>query len=89
MLQAALTIFFTSFGYVALKAFQQLNVVHDDRGFVLVTSLVMGICEVYLIGSYVRNGAGLLIGIASGVGAGLGCLTSMALRKRLLKGRGN
>lgn len=68
---------------VALRAFQQLNVQHDRRAWVMPTSLCMAACECVIITRYAAAGFDLrLIGV-TGLGAGVGCLMAMTLHKRL------
>lgn len=74
--------FFASFVFVALKAFQQLNVVHDQYLFVMPTSLLMACCEVFVIVSVAQVGWGWIV-LYIGLGAGLGAMFSMYLHKRV------
>lgn len=74
-----------NFIFIALKATQQLNVVHGDYKLVFLTSNLMAFTEVYLVASYARNGAALPVILTVGLSGGLGCVCSMWLRKRLLK----
>lgn len=76
-----LTIFGASFLYVGLRAFQQLNVVHDNKLAVLPTSFGMAVVDVYLIRQFIQYEYAYIV-VALGLGAGLGCLTSMHLHKR-------
>jgi len=68
---------------VALRAFQQLNVMHDQRMLVMPTSLAMAACEAVVIVNNAKVGLHLSLILATGIGAGLGCLLSMSLHKRL------
>ncbi len=74
--------FAASFLYVGLKAFQQLNVVHDERLLVVPISLLMATCEVFIVSQIVVNGFGWIV-LWIGLGAGLGALFSMSLHKRM------
>lgn len=76
--------FFSSFLFVFLKAFQQLNVVHKQYLWVLPTSMLMAACEVYIIATAARTGFGWLI-LFIGVGSGLGALASMYVHTKLTK----
>lgn len=77
-----LAAFATTYIYVALKALQQLNVVHGDRAWVVPLSMGMAACEVFTIGVAARDGWGWLV-FWIGLGGGLGCLSSMWLHKRI------
>lgn len=77
--------FMVSFAFVALKAFQQLNVVHGQFGLVVPTSILMGAAEVYLVGAVVRDG--FLLVLPMGLGGGLGCIFSMLLHRWLRRWR--
>lgn len=74
---------FASFVYVALKAFQQLNVVHDRRRWVMPVSLAMAACEAVVIVENARAGLDAALIGSIGVGGGLGCLLSMGIHRRL------
>jgi len=76
-----IAIFLTSFFFVGLRSFQQLNVVHRKYVWVLPTSMCMAGCEVFLI-STAAKGYGLIV-VAMGLGAGLGCMASMRLHQWL------
>lgn len=78
--------FIASFAFVGLKAFQQLNVVHDEYWLVVPTSMMMAACEVYVIAVVAVNGWGWIV-FWVGLGAGLGCLFSMLLHKRIRNGK--
>jgi len=74
--------FVASFVGVFFKAFQQLNVVHHKILWVIPVSYVMAACEVFLIWQIaIAQSLWLLFPI--GTGAGLGCVLSMVLHKRL------
>jgi hypothetical protein len=72
-----------SFIFVALKAFQQLNVMHDRTKWVLPTSMLMACMEVSIIIGAISNG--WRAAIPMGIGGGLGCLAAMRLHKRMRK----
>lgn len=78
-----LAAFFASFCFVALKAFQQLNVVHDQYWLVIPTSCLMAVCEVFVIANIAVKGWHIPLVAAVGLGSGLGCVASMYLHKRI------
>lgn len=75
--------FCTSFLFIFLKAYQQLNVVNKQYKWVLPTSMAMAACEVYVIATTARNGYGW-IALAVGVGSGFGCMASMWVHERMM-----
>lgn len=77
-----IAVFLSSFLYVGLKSWQQLNVQHDRKLWVLPTSLAMAFVEVSIVLSVVRSQS-LWTAIPLGAGAGLGCLFAMELHRRL------
>lgn len=76
--------FAAAYLFVALKSFQQLNVVHKQYLLVLPTSMFMAACEVYVIATTARNGYGWIV-LAIGLGSGLGAMTSMWIHERIKK----
>lgn len=74
--------FAASFLYVALKALQQLNVVHFAFRWVYPCSFGMAACEFFIVG-YMAAAGPSFAGIASvGLGAGTGATIVMLLYKR-------
>lgn len=77
--------FLSSFVFVGLKSWQQLNVVHRKYKWILPTSMAMALCEVYVVSTVAKNGWGW-IALAIGVGAGLGSMGATWAHDRFLKG---
>lgn len=80
-----LTVFAASYVFIALKAFQQRHVIHNDWGWIAPTSMAMAFVEVYVIAQVARHGYGLPLVLAVGSGAALGCLTAMIVHNNHLK----
>lgn len=78
------TIFAASFVFVSLKAFQQLNVQHNRRWWIMPTSMLMAVSEVVVVVGVAKSSS-LLMAIPLGVGAGCGCLLAMSIHGRLRK----
>lgn len=76
--------FISSFAFIALRAFQQLNVVHNNKLLVMPTSLAMAACEAVVIVNVAKTGFGVIV-LFTGVGAGLGALTAMEIHRRFIK----
>ena len=68
--------------YVFLRAYQQLNVVHQCYRRVLPTSLAMGLIDVGLILIIVKADT-LWLGVVNGIGGATGCMLAMYLHKRM------
>lgn len=75
-------VFWASFVYVGLRAFQQKNVTGDKYGWVLPTSMGMAVVDVFLISTLAKHGVSLVV-VPLGIGAGLGCIAAMALHNYL------
>lgn len=73
-----------SFIYIFLKAIQQLNVVHFQYRWVMPASLAMGVCEATVIVLIVKADS-ILMGLVTGVGAGLGAMSAMRLHRYLVR----
>ena len=79
-------LFASSYVFIFLKAFQQLNVVHDKYWWVIPTSLSMAFCEVFIIVALAKSeGFNVSMAIAVGLGSGLGAVSSMWLHKRAVR----
>lgn len=83
-----LKVFALMYCAVALKALQQLNVIFKAYWLVIPTSLGLFSFEVYALSNVIFNLQAPVI-FAGGLGAGLGCMTSMYLHKKYVPvGRG-
>ena len=82
--------FVASYCFIGIKALQQRQVVHDEQWLVIVlTSVAMATCEVFVIDNIARQGWSVSLVLAVGVGSGLGCVTAMKLHRRYrLNGKG-
>lgn len=82
-----LSAFAVSFSYVFLKALQQLNVVHHKILWITPISILMGLCEVFIISTVATNGAGYAVlvglGVSLGLGGAAGAIIAMILHKRI------
>lgn len=77
-------LFFTSLLFIAMRAFQQLNVQHDRYLWVPPTTTLMAVCEVASITTIIQQ-ATLLSAIPLAMGGVLGCWFSMWFHKRMRK----
>ena len=73
-----------TFGYVFLRAFQQLNVVGGHYWRIPITSVAMGVGDVALVVLIVKADT-LWLGVTNGVGGALGCFLAMYINRRLAK----
>lgn len=76
--------FAASFLFVALKSWQQLNVVRRAYPWILPTSMLMALCEVYVIANVAQFGFGWLV-LWVGLGGGLGSTCATYLHWRMVK----
>jgi len=76
--------FFASFFFIALKSWQQLNVVRRAYWWILPTSMAMAACEVYVIANAARYGFGWLV-FWVGLGGGLGSLCATYIHWRFVR----
>lgn len=77
-----LTLFFTALFFIALRAFQQLNVQHDRFLWVPPTTAMMALCEVVTVTSIIKIGE-LWAAAPLAAGGTLGCWFAMWLHKRM------
>ncbi len=76
--------FVASYVFIALKSWQQLNVMKRNYAWIVPTSLAMAACEVYVIASVAQQGFGLLVFVV-GLGGGLGSLSATWLHHRYIR----
>ena len=74
-----------NFAFIGLKAFQQRNVIHNDRWWVFVTSNLLAVAEVFVIYTIAERGFFWPLVLTIGVSGGLGCLFAMSLHDWLKK----
>lgn len=77
-------LFFSSFVFVFLRAFQQQNVIHKKYQWVLPISYALCAAEYLIITTAVKMGYGFVIVLVGGSGGGLGCVCSMWVHGWLL-----
>ncbi len=77
------------FIYVAAKATQQLNVVHDCKRMIPLVSVIMAVCDVVIMGNIAVEAVALdvqglvLIIVAMALGGTSGSLVAMRFHKRI------
>jgi hypothetical protein len=76
--------FCSTFIFVFLKAFQQLNVVHGNYLWILPVSMAMAMCEVYTVVVSAHLGWGWIV-LPIGLGGGLGASLAVWIHKRMRK----
>lgn len=86
-----LALFLANFIYIALKAFQQKNVMHDNFPLVIPTSFGMAVCEYFIMGTIAvlainsQSFIHTAINVSSiGLGGGLGSCCAMWYYKRII-----
>jgi len=78
-------LFFVTFIYIGLKAFQQKNVAGGQYLPVVPVSFLMATCEVYTVYAVATSGFHLANVTAVGLGGGLGCMAAMYVHNRIYK----
>jgi hypothetical protein len=82
-----LTLFVVTFGGVAVRAFQQINVTHGHYDRIPVTSYLFATFDVLMLTNIITivlDGAAIFPAIAAmGTAGWMGCFTSMWLQKHL------
>lgn len=76
--------FFASFIFIALKSWQQLNVVRQAYVWILPTSMAMAACEVWVIANVAKFGFGWLV-FWVGLGGGLGSLCATWFHHKVIR----
>lgn len=74
---------FVSFCSVFLKGFQHKNVIGNYYKLVFITSYLMAVCDVLVIGIIVKSGWS--VAFACGTGAAFGMVVSMYIHDRFIK----
>lgn len=76
--------FAASFIFIFLKAFQQRNVAFDHYVWIIPTSFLMALAEVYVIANIAARGYSIFLVLSIGLGSGIGALLAAILHKRFL-----
>lgn len=74
-----------NFVFIALKAFQQLNVVHGEKALVFLTSHLMALSEVFLVSQYASHGTVWPLVLTVGASAGCGSVAAIMFRQRFFR----
>ncbi len=77
-----LEMFGSCYVYVLLRAFQQRNVAFLNYSWVIPTSYLMAVVDVFIVAFIAHSGWSVGIVAANGTGATLGCLSAMWLHKK-------
>lgn len=81
----ALEMFLSCYAYVLCRAFQQRNVAFDNYKWIVPTSYLMAVLDVFIVAFIAHVGWTPLIVAANGTGGCLGALSAMMLHKRWVK----
>lgn len=77
-------IFFATFAYVMLRAFQQRNVAFDSYKWVVPTSYGMAVVDVFIIVSLSKSGWSLPLVLTYGTAGASGSLCAMWFHKKFV-----
>lgn len=78
-----LTAFLVSFVAIFLRGWQQKNVIHSKYTMIAITSYLLALTDVAVVGIIVQHGWHTVL--AQGSGAALGMLTSIYIHNRWVK----
>jgi len=84
MIWTTLLLFFSSFVFIFLKSWQQLNVAYYQLWWIVPTSFAMAGAEVVTVFNMAHYGFGWVI-LPIGLGSGFGSLCSTIIHKRMRK----
>ena len=79
-----LAVFFATFTYVMLRAFQQRNVAFDSYKWVVPTSYGMAVVDVFIIVSFAKNGWSVPLVLTYGTAGATGSMCAMWFHKRFV-----
>ncbi len=79
----ALALFCATFLHIALKACQQLNVIHHRLWWVPPVSLALAAVEVYVVVQVASSGWGFDVVLPMAAGGASGCMLMMVAHKRV------
>lgn len=80
--------FVATFAFIFLRAFQQRNVAFDHYWWIIPTSFLMAITEVFVISNIATIGWDFALVFAMGAGGGTGSLAAALVHKRFLTKKG-
>jgi hypothetical protein len=90
MIATYAAVFFAYLVYVFFRAFQQLNVMHHRMLWIMPVSLMMGLIDVFVMGTIavvavdIGRGWQLMgVGISMGLGGAVGAIVAMLVHRRL------
>jgi len=78
-----LTAFLVSFTAIFLRGWQQKNVIHSKYTMIAITSYLLALTDVAVVGIIVEHGWNTVL--AQGTGAALGMLASVYIHNRWVK----
>lgn len=78
-----LTAFLVSFIAIFLRGWQQKNVIHGKYTMIAITSYLLALTDVAVVGIIVEHGFGTVL--VQGTGAALGMLASVYIHNRWVK----
>jgi len=84
MIETWALIFVATAAFAAMKSFQNLNIIHDNKLLVFPTSMLMAVAEVTVIATVAIHKE-LILCIPMGLGGTIGVWASMALHRRIRK----
>jgi hypothetical protein len=80
-----IVIFFATFSYVMFRAFQQRNVAFDNHKWIIPTSYIMAMIDIYIVATVAREGWSIPLVLVNGTAGALGCICAMWFHKRFVQ----
>lgn len=80
---AFITSFATAFLFIGLRSFQSLNVVHKKYWLIVPVSIVMAMCEFYVVGTMTKSNFWFAV-MSIGMGGGTGNIAAVWLHSKFV-----
>jgi hypothetical protein len=80
--------FFAALAYVFLRSAQQLNVAHEKYWWIMPTSIIMGVFDVYIVAQIAKQGYSWQLVLMLGIGSGIGAMVATKLHSMARKKHG-
>ena len=83
-MKLSILLFITSFLFIFLKSFQQINVTQRHLAWIVPTSMLMAFSEVYIVATTAKTGWDFMLVLGIGLGSGLGSLSATLVHPKMV-----